>query len=72
MDELIKPRMEAEKQKLVEAAREEALENAISAVKAKIKEEQELEKAKGKCSRNFVFFTYVGIAISVRYSSKRL
>ena len=38
--------MEAERKKIVDAAREEALENAIAVIKAKIKEEQDSIKDK--------------------------
>ena len=56
IDELIKARMEEEKKKVVEAAREEAVENAIVVIKAKIKEE--LEKAKGKAQNIILFIRY--------------
>ncbi len=38
IDELIKPRIEEERRKQVDAAREEALEHAIATVKAKLQE----------------------------------
>lgn len=45
MDELIKPRMEIEKEKALENTRKEATEAAITQVKAKIKEQLEAEQA---------------------------
>ena len=45
MDELIKPRMEEEKSKILQNVKEEALETALATVKAKLKEEQEAAAA---------------------------
>ena len=57
----MKPKLEEERRKVVEAAREEALENAIALVKQKVREQLELEQqAKedvGECS--IVFFWYL-------------
>lgn len=44
MDELMKPKLDEERKKVVDAAREEALENAIALVKQKIREQIELEQ----------------------------
>ena len=40
----MKPKLEEERRKVVEAAREEALENAIALVKQKVREQLELEQ----------------------------
>ena len=57
----MKPKLEEERRKVVEAAREEALENAIALVKQKVREQLELEQqAKedvGECPTSF-FRTY--------------
>lgn len=57
----MKPKLEEERRKVVEAAREEALENAIALVKQKVREQLELEQqAKedvGECPTIF-FRTY--------------
>ncbi|KAK3580661.1 hypothetical protein CHS0354_017936, partial [Potamilus streckersoni] len=45
MDAMIKPRLEEEKKKNLKQARDEATENAINQVKAKIKEQIEAEQA---------------------------
>lgn len=45
MNELIKPRLELEKEKALENTRKEATETAILQVKAKIKEQLEAEQA---------------------------
>lgn len=45
MEELIKPRLEVEKEKALENTRKEATEAAITTVKAKIKEQMEAEQA---------------------------
>lgn len=44
MDELIKPKMADEKRKMLQHVREEATENAISLVKAKMKEQLDAQK----------------------------
>ena len=40
----MKPKLEEERTKVVDAAREEALENAIALVKQRLKEQMELEQ----------------------------
>jgi len=45
MEELIKPRMEIEKEKALENTRKEATEAAVTQVKAKLKEQMEAEQA---------------------------
>ena len=44
MDKLMQPKIDEERKKIVDAAREEALENAIALVKQKIREQMELEQ----------------------------
>ena len=44
IEELMKPKLEEEREKVVDAAREEALENAIALVKQRLKEQMELEQ----------------------------
>ena len=46
IDELIKPRIEEERQKQANTAREEALENAIATVKQRLRDQQEVELTK--------------------------
>jgi adenylate/nucleoside-diphosphate kinase len=45
VEELIKPRMEEERKKMVEQVRKDATESAIQTVKAKLKEQLEAEHA---------------------------
>lgn len=45
MDELIKPRMEEEKKKLIQQTRDETTETSLTAVRQKIKEQFESEQA---------------------------
>ena len=44
IDELVKPRIDEERAKQVEAAREEALDNAIATVKARLRDQMEQER----------------------------
>jgi F0F1-type ATP synthase membrane subunit b/b' len=45
MDELIKPKIEEEKDKMLQQVKDEAVENAIIAVKQRIKEQMDAEAA---------------------------
>ena len=65
MDVLIKPRLEEEKKKLIQQSREDTTEAAITAIRAKIKEQMDAEAAAREAEGGWHYLTVIGVICSL-------